>query len=215
VIDGGVSRRSTTSSRRLVGGRYCLLDIGRPKPSREPRRSEARVLIALGGGVHVRRLARRLEFAIAERCPSAEIRVASGFVTSAPPALRRGTWIASPKGLASQLKLSNVAVVAGGQTLYEACALGIPAVSVAVVRAQRRAIEASALAGAVIDAGGPHVDEAAAARVAQAVQHLLESRAMRRRVSTRGRRLIDGRGAQRVARRVLALVRARKGTTRV
>jgi spore coat polysaccharide biosynthesis predicted glycosyltransferase SpsG len=136
--------------------------------------------------------------------------VAPGFLTSPPPALRRGRWIVSPRGLASQLSVSGIAIVAGGQTLYEACSLGVPTVSVAVVRAQRPAIEACASAGAVLDAGGPEMDDATAARVANGVARLFESRELRERVSARARLLIDGRGAQRVARRIASLVRTRR-----
>jgi len=142
VVDGGVCGQPTRSLRRLVGSRYCLLDTQRRTPPRGRRHDGTRVLIALGGGVHVRRLARRLASAVADRCPSAEIVVASGFVTSPLPKLRRGRWIASATGLTSHFHGSNVAVVAGGQTLYEACSLGVPSVSLAVVDAQRRAIVA-------------------------------------------------------------------------
>lgn len=209
IVDGGVSARVTGSRRRLEGSRYCLLDTGgvvTPKSGRGRRR----VLIALGGGGHVRRLARHLALAVGERCPSAEIVVASGFVGSSLPTLPRGRWITSAQGLSTELRTSSVAVVAGGQTLYEACSLGVPSVSVAVVGPQRRAIAACSAAGAVLDAGGPQMNAATAARVAHGVARLLADKKLRTRVSARARRLVDGRGADRVAERIARMVNAQE-----
>lgn len=215
IVNGGVCGRQTDHARRMSGPRFCLLHGVRPTRSLRGPAVRDQVLIALGGGLHVRRLARRLESAITERCPSARIVVAAGFSASPPPALRSGRWIVSARGLVAPLRSSAVAVVAGGQTLYEACSIGVPTVGLAVVRAQRPAIEACALRGAVVDAGGPEVDDATAARVADAVARLLGERALRRRLAKTARRLVDGRGARRVARRITALVRASHGRGRV
>ncbi|NOT24487.1 MAG: hypothetical protein HOP16_00170 [Acidobacteria bacterium] len=208
VVDGGVCATPTGSQRRLEGSRYCLLDTRDAPKTPGSNRRPNRVLIALGGGAHVRRAARRLATAVAERCPSADIVVASGFVRTPLPKLPRGRWITRSSGLTSEFTTSSVAVVAGGQTMYEACSLGVPAVSVAVVGAQRRAIEACSAVGAIVDAGGPDMSPATAARVAGGVARLLASRQLRTRVSKRARDLVDGRGADRVARRITRLMRA-------
>jgi spore coat polysaccharide biosynthesis predicted glycosyltransferase SpsG len=114
-------------------------------------------------------------------------------------------------GLFEPLAACDVAVVAGGVTLYEACALGVPAVGLAVVEPQRKAIRSCAALGAVLDAGGPGLDAAAADRVARGVLRLLRDDPLRHAMASRGRRLVDGRGADRVARRIRALVASRRG----
>ena len=70
---------------------------------------------------------------------------------------RRGCrWIAAPTVSADALATASVAVVAGGVTLYEACALGTPAVALAVVPAQRlTTARGLPRAGAAIDADAP------------------------------------------------------------
>jgi spore coat polysaccharide biosynthesis predicted glycosyltransferase SpsG len=209
VVDGGICATPTGSRRRLEGSRYCLLDT-RHAAKKAALRRPNRVLIALGGGGHVRRAARRLAMAVAERCPSADIVVASGFVRTPLPTLPRGRWITRSRGLTNELRTSRVAVVAGGQTMYEACSLGVPAVSVAVVGAQRRAIAACSAAGAILDAGGPDMDTATASRVASGVARLLGDRQLRTKVSKRARGLVDGRGADRVARCITRLMKARE-----
>ena len=213
VVDASAaSGHDGRTERVLVGPRFYLLEPRSPNQSGSSgERGVAgpavpRVLVALGGGAHVRRVAARLVAAVAARCPAADIAVAAGLVPGRRPRVPGGRWLESPSGLAHALADSDVVVVAGGVTLYEACALGRPAVGMAVVQAQRPAIRALASQGAVLDAGGPSVDAATASRVAAAVARLLADRPGRRRLGRQARRLVDGRGAERVARRIRALM---------
>jgi hypothetical protein len=167
------------------------------------------VLIALGGGVHVFAVARRLVAAIREQCPGARIRIAPGFSRRRRPAVPGARWL-TPGGLIGPLATCDVAVLAGGVTLYEACALGAPIVCVAVVRGQRPAIKAFARRGAVLDAGGPGALGVTVGRAAAGVARLLHDRPAGRRAASAARRLVDGDGAGRVARRIRALVRERE-----
>jgi spore coat polysaccharide biosynthesis predicted glycosyltransferase SpsG len=116
-----------------------------------------------------------------------------------------------------------VAIVAGGVTLYEACALGVPVVAVALNAAQHVTIRAVARRGAAVDAGSvatrPGRSAAASGfrrsktieRVAREVDRLLRDPAARRRMALAGRRLVDGRGAARVAARLRQLPAAVAG----
>lgn len=202
-IDGGVTARPARGAHALRGPRYAILDpsvVEARRAGRWPRAN--RVLIALGGGAHVYALAARLANAIAESMPGADIRVARGF--SRPrvePVLDRASWFTAHGGLAAELSEAAVAVVAGGVTLYEACAIGVPAVAVAVAAGQRPAIRAMARHGAVVDGGGPARDPATSARVASAVRGLMASAAGRRQTRA-AMRLVDGRGVFRVAGRM-------------
>jgi spore coat polysaccharide biosynthesis predicted glycosyltransferase SpsG len=94
---------------------------------------------------------------------------------------------------------ARAAVVAGGITLYEACALGVPTIAVPIVRAQRPAVRAMARAGAVVHVPAAPPGPPAAARVARQTLALLDGNETRGRLSLRARRLVDGHGAARVA----------------
>jgi spore coat polysaccharide biosynthesis predicted glycosyltransferase SpsG len=194
----------------LAGPRFYLLDSGiaDARATRESTMSSfsPSVLIALGGGRHVRRLAQPMVSAIAAACPEAEVVVAAGFGRAPLPRLIGASWLDARGGLVPALTDADVAVVAGGVTLYEACALGVPSVALAVVPAQRRAIRAFARKGAVIDAGLASTSGRALEPAAAAVASLLRDHRLRQQTAFRASRLVDGRGAVRVARRIQALV---------
>jgi spore coat polysaccharide biosynthesis predicted glycosyltransferase SpsG len=211
VVCGSLGADLPSAGRRaLRGTRFYLLDwrIGAARLVRARRQAgrQLRVVVALGGGQHVRRVAQRLVDAIADRCPTVKIVVAAGFSRARRPALARATWLEAPDGLMRALLAADVAVVAGGVTLYEACALGVPAVGLAVVPEQRRAIRAFARLGALIDAGGETLSRAAIHTAAAGVARLVENDRLRTAVSSRARALVDGLGAQRVARRIQGLL---------
>ena len=216
VIDGSVQLPRGVDGRfgSLRGPSYTILDP-RVRATRERlvRPVPRRILVALGGG---RRLATaaRLVRAIAARVGDAEIRVAGGFSGGrGMPALATGTWIHAPDGLAEELASASVAVLAGGVTLYEAWALGVASVAVALTSAQHVTIRALARRGATVDAGGVASgfsrNRTAATKtldhVAREVDRLVGDHASRRRMATAGRRLVDGGGASRVAARLRQL----------
>jgi spore coat polysaccharide biosynthesis predicted glycosyltransferase SpsG len=204
LVDGSITARA--ASRRvpgaLLGPRYAILD---PRLRAHRRRPEARptVLIALGGGPHAdaaRRLARHLR----RLRPDVEIRIAAGFAQSAPAPADGVVWLPPLPGLGAELGRCTVAVLGGGVSLYEGCALGVPTVAASVVAAQRPAIEGFARLGAIVD-GGRLTAAASARQVARLARHvavLLGDRAWRARLGARARRLVDGRGASRVARAI-------------
>src|SRR5207245_5728895 len=144
TIDGSLFQASkagrTVRPRHVLKGtRFYIVDArvaaARRRWRPRPRSSPPSVVVALGGGLHVRRVAARLVTAIAEASPDADILVAAGFTAGPRPRLCRGRWLTA-NGLIAALRRSHAAVVAGGVTLYGACALGVPAVGFAVVREQ-------------------------------------------------------------------------------
>ena len=194
----------------LRGPRFAILDpkiaAARARRSRHRRATPGRrVLIALGGGSHIFSVVQPLVDDIARRCPGATITVAAGFCRQARPSLGVAHWIDRPRGLARDLAEADVVVVSGGVTLCEACAVGVPAVALAVVPAQRAAVEAFAGRGAAIDAGALSEKGTAVSRAGAAVAGLLGDGSARRRRSSAGRRLIDGLGALRVGARFRSL----------
>lgn len=170
-----------------------------------------RIIVALGGGHHVRSRAQEIADALADHCPAATVSVAAGFSRGAQPALRHARWLSARTGLVDALVDADVALVGGGVTLYETCALGVPAVGLAVVPEQRPAIRAFARAGAILDAGEPAFSAEAIARAARRVARLAGDGHLAAETSLRARRLVDGRGAERVARHILALVEKKPG----
>lgn len=212
VIDGSVrAGAAPAGSDMLAGPAYAILDPALDRARSVVRKPvPARLLIALGGGHHVRAAAALLSAALARRLPHADLRIARGFAPArALPGLSRGTWIDAPDGLAAELAEASVAIVAGGVTLYEACALGVPTVALAVTAAQQQTIRAMARHGAVIEGGGPPLDRECCDKVAEAVIHLLTNRERRTRQARVARRLVDARGAHRVAHRLRALAHRR------
>lgn len=200
-IDGSVGRTAACGTvAALRGPRYAVLDPAIVAVRRQRVRPTApsSVLIALGGGTHARRAIVPLVQALAAAVPQLEIRVAAGFTAAVPGRLPGGRFVDAPTGLAAELARATVAVVAGGVTAYEACALGVPAVVAAVVPAQQATVGALARAGAVV-AGGRLRSAGDVGRLVGATVRLLENGARRRTLARRGRRLVDGGGAARVA----------------
>jgi spore coat polysaccharide biosynthesis predicted glycosyltransferase SpsG len=201
VIDGSVTmnaraRRGMT----LAGPRFALLDP--TLLDEQEQRDPCSVLVALGGGPRAE-LAIDIAEAIVDNVPTATVRIAGGFVSTAAPARQRITWVGPSRSLRQLMARASVAVVGGGVSLYEACAHGTPAVGVPVVPAQRPTVAAFVAHGA---AKGTPSGPLRARDVAEECVSLLSDAAMRRHLSRMGRRLIDGRGAFRAAAAVRRMV---------
>ena len=218
VIDGSIATsRSTeaaglgrTKPPALSGPPYAILDPAVLDARRRGRRPVPhRVLIALGGGAHVYAVAARLSNAIAAKIPDAEIHVARGFsVPRRPASLERASWVSAPGGLAAELSEATVAVVGGGVTLYEACAIGVPVVAMAVTPAQHFTVRGMVCRGAAMDGGRPPIDAQVIQRAAEAAATLMRHDEARRRQSHAATQAVDGRGAFRVADRLRRLMDA-------
>lgn len=94
----------------------------------------------------------------------------------------------------------DLAVSAGGSTLYELAAVGVPFVCFSYAENQEALVEYLGRAQAACSAGAWH--RAAAdtmERLRQHFERLCGSRALRQQYSVRERRLVDGRGAYRLA----------------
>lgn len=209
AIDGSICPGAVPARRLLAGPAYALLD---PAVSAKPSlaRIKGRVLVTLGGGPRTR-LARTIAAYVVAQQPAAEVRLAEGWTARAD---RRGlpartAWLPSAS-LHRELRTCEVAVVAGGMTLYEAAAVGTPVVALSVVPAQRPAVKAFSEVGVTLDGGLARARTPAAVRrsarhVAGLVARLLDEAPLRSRLASRGPRLVDGSGAARVASALVAL----------
>ena len=212
-IDGSFARTASGRRADLVGPAFAILDDSterrrRPRPGRRART----ILVTLGGGRHVRRRGHAVAAAILKRAPGVRVDIAQGFgPRPSRPAPAGARWVRTPRGLAGRLRTATVAVVAGGVTLYEACALGTSIVVLPVVAAQRPAAIACARAGAAMHASESNPTRAVAQAAALAVS-LLDDPSRRDDLSRRAGALVDGRGAARVAARLRTLARNARNT---
>ena len=99
-----------------------------------------------------------------------------------------------------------MAIVAGGVTAYECCALGVPAIALPVTAAQRQTVHALARLGALVEGGYPPTDDDVIERVANTVASLHANPRARTRISRAAQRIVDGCGAFRVADRLRQFV---------
>jgi spore coat polysaccharide biosynthesis predicted glycosyltransferase SpsG len=105
--------------------------------------------------------------------------------------------IEAPDSMAGVLAAADLAVTAGGQTMLEAAALGIPTIAVPVAANQESQTKALADAGAVrLATVGDALNE---------VGNLAEDALARRTLSEAARAAVDGKGARRVAGEVASL----------
>ena len=212
-IDGSFARTASRRRVDLAGPAFAILDAAiAPQRRRRPLRRARTILVTLGGGRHVRRRGRAVAAAILKLAPGVRVDIAQGFgPRSSRPAPAGARWVRTPRGLAGLLATATVAVVAGGVTLYEACALGTPIVVLPVVAAQRTAAIACARAGAAMHASESNPARAVAQAAALAVS-LLGDPSRRDDLGRRAGALVDGRGAARVAARLRKLARNPQNT---
>lgn len=207
LIDGSILPKLGAARRVAAGTAYAIVD---PSLRRHARTNGARrtIVVSLGGGPRAE-TAWAIAMEIARRAPRVQVRVVGGFVSSGPPqnggTLPNIVWVGASTNLARELGQARVAVVGGGVSLYEACALGTPVVGVPVVPSQRPTVAGFVARGAAL---GRPVNDIAPHRVADDALKLLREKRLRAGVTRAARRLVDGRGAVRAARAIVRLVEA-------
>ncbi len=234
AIDGSIVslRRHWPATQALLGSRYAVLDedIARLRAYRAARVDTAsthptaampfideqpRIVVTLGGGQRAG-LSWRIGRELAQAFPDVQVIVGAGFGGVARAArkkelgdctLRNLRPLRAPEELRLEIARATVAVVAGGLTLYEAAALGVPAVAVAIVPAQRPTIAGFVRVGAASAAGDASVDPAGVvARVMRRAARLLDERRARELMTLAARTAVDGQGGQPVGRALEGLV---------
>lgn len=177
----------------LYGFQYaCLRPAfwGLP-PRREHRRLE-HVLVATGSG-DVEGAGAGLAEAVRAAAPDARVTLVRG--PYAQGRARVGVDVAeAPSSLLPLLRTADAIVTAGGQTMLEAAAMGVPLVAVPLVENQRSQAERLAARGGAMLVS----PDEAAARVAE----LARDADLRAQLAARAQETVDGYGALRVAYRV-------------
>jgi len=199
----GRTRGSWPAPRVLLGPEFTVLDPEIARLNRRPRMPARgqRVIVALGGG-SLGRAAVHLGRELQRALPGTTVLVAPGFVAGSIAVA--GVRCVAPSHFRRELAHATVAVLGGGVSLAEACALGIPAVGVAVVAGQVPTVRAFARRKLALDGGrlanqSPEAAVRVAQRVVGKVERLLEDQTMLGKMARTGRATIDGRGADRVA----------------
>lgn len=100
------------------------------------------------------------------------------------------------ENMAELMAWADIALTAGGSTLWESAFMSLPSVVVSIADNQRSGAEAVAAAGAAVYIG--EFGTVASDLVAEAVFQLSSDRAGRLGMGFAGRKLVDGRGAERV-----------------
>ena len=109
--------------------------------------------------------------------------------------------------LAGWLKKADLALTAGGGTLYELAFMGVPAIAFAKRKHQERNIKMFAAEGTALNAGTMRTESVK--RALELVSGLLSDERKRFRMSVRGRLLVDGKGTDRVVEIMKTLLKGR------
>jgi len=209
---GGLPYRSSRDTRFLLGPRYVLL---RPEfrdlPARVVRPEVQNVLIAVGGADPRGLLPILLEVAglLPTQCSITAIAAplsarAADVDVALARCLRPVLLMRDPPSVRDLMLEADLALSAGGQTMYELAATGTPTVAVVAADNQIASVRAMADAGVVRAVCGVG-DASFRERVRDAVVELLSGRDARTAMAAAGRALVDGRGAERVARTLISL----------
>ncbi len=196
----------------LLGPEYAPLRAEFAGNACETRDRASRVLITTGGGDRYNLAGQLLEKALAHPGTAClEYHVVSGAYNVHLAELkalerRHGNLriYSNVSDMCGLMRDSDIAVTAGGSTMYELSALGVPMVCFSFVDNQERIVEGFVERG-LVGFGGNYLlqGEAMAAEAAEAIALLAGDRELRRTYSRRLRAVVDGRGAMRIARRII------------
>lgn len=115
-------------------------------------------------------------------------------------------WLQAGPDFHAILAAADLALLAGGLSLYEAAFLGVPAVCIALREHQRATALKLEAAGACRLAG--MLGQLDPQQLAPKLASLVRSAALRRRMSAKGMELFDGHGLRRTAAAILGLLAA-------
>jgi len=198
----------------LLGAGYAMIAEGFagacPVAPRTPMR---RVLISFGYRDDDDLCGRTLEALDALDIRPLEATIAIGSAAPHLAALRRRAEASrhrveirqDARDMARLIADCDLAIGAGGVSLYERLAAGAPSITILAAENQRLGVDGVVQAGATLYLGA--AVEASAARIGEAVARLDRAPEERARLARAGRSLIDGRGVERVAAALRALVR--------
>jgi UDP-2,4-diacetamido-2,4,6-trideoxy-beta-L-altropyranose hydrolase len=198
----------------LMGEKFALIDPAyRHVKIHEVRESVRHVVISCGMGDPARSnelVVEALDLLYPDY-PNLSVSVAVG---AQVPHLRDLEALARQAGIPVKIKIdvtdmislfssADLVIGAGGVSLLERMACGLPSASLVIADNQRAAIHGAAKAGATMDLGeDAHLTPAI---LAEKLRPLLEHQSLRHKMARQGRKTVDGRGADRAGAALLAL----------
>lgn len=195
----------------LLGPAYACLDARYREPSTRPIEKVEHVVISFGmidpdnaTGLTLGGFAALSRDGIA---PHLSVVIGSGAphraATEAAVEKMRGqaSLLVDVQDMAALLRSADLVIGAGGVSLFERLALGLPSITFEIADNQRRFIEGAVKMGATVFGGV--MGETNAKTVASMVHGLMKDRRARAGLRARGWALVDGRGADRVARHLV------------
>lgn len=108
----------------------------------------------------------------------------------------------NPGKMSSLMLKCDLAVSAGGSTLYELAAAGTPTLALLQADNQIQGAEALHEKGAIINLGKG--DQVQTDRISESIAELINDFELRKRMSTTGQKLVDGKGVQRCVKEILS-----------
>jgi len=190
----------------LLGPQYVpLRSEFQDLPGRQLRREVRDVLVTTGGGDPLNIAGRFAESAV-QMFPGVRLHIVAGrfnqYRTQLEHLARKylGIQIHYNVEHMSELMLScDAAVSAGGSTLYELCACGVPAVMYALADNQLSGTEAFERSGMMLYAGDVRDNEFFVEALCGKLAVLIRGYPLRRHMSEQMQQAVDGNGARRLA----------------
>jgi UDP-2,4-diacetamido-2,4,6-trideoxy-beta-L-altropyranose hydrolase len=224
VVNGGAQARqlpytsSSGDTRFLLGTKYALLSPEYWRGNKRSLQKTVREILITMGGSDAHGLTSRLLKALDELQGKFAVTAIVGPLYQNPAEVggvakhchRPSRIIVNPKSIRSSLLCADIAISAGGQTLYELAATGTPTVAIQVADNQRDSLCALTVKGVNVAAGSA-ADPQLIEKVKSSVTKLMSDYETRSRMSRSGQRLVDGKGALRTAKVILS--RKRKITS--
>lgn len=212
VINGGAHASqlpycpSSGDTRFLLGPRYALLhpEFWDASP-RAVQKTAANVLVTLGGADQHNLMPMMLS--VLDDLPGEFTVTAivgpffnncSEVQAMAKDCRRSVLLVRSPDSIRDLMLKADLAISAGGQTLYELAAAGTPTVAIQVANNQAPSVR-SLVAKGTVCMGGCVCEAQLLDRVMEGVERLLGDSEARARMSMAGQQMVDGQGARRVA----------------
>lgn len=192
----------------LLGPRYALVD---PRyadlPARERAGHVRQILVTMGRldpdnltGQALETLARTGTDAAVTVVASADSAWRAMLSARIAALGTRGRLVLDAPDMAPLMAEADFVIGAGGVSLMERMAAGVPSLTLLLADNQQLFVEGAAQLGATIDGGGMGLPELTAA-----LKGILEDGSARAAMAAAGRAAIDGQGAARVAQRLTAL----------
>ncbi len=216
VVNGSISAEMLNYPAReninyLLGPKYIPLRKEFWNVSEKIIREKVeRIMITFGGDdtENVTPSALRM---LAKRYPQAakNVIVGRGFrneveIKKAADARTELIYSVGAEGMKSVMFESDIALSAGGQTLYELARVGMPAIAVIVADNQLNNVQGWEKNGFVVNAGWHNAPELPE-KINEGLK-LLEERMVRERMSKAGKLLVDGGGAERAVETLMSIL---------